>query len=134
MKTTNITPAQIGKIKTLMSQKGLLAYSEDLATSFTDGRTPRVSQMNNTEAWLLIKHLEEGGQPTAKTKMQRKILSLAHEQNWKMFDGKIDMKRVNDWCIKYGYLHKKLNDYTESELPTLVTQFEKAYGDYLNKV
>lgn len=131
-----ITKPQLIKIKTLMSKRGLLRVSKELAYSFSNSRTQSVSGMFSHEAWELIQHLEEdnGNQPTSLVKMQRKILSMAHEQNWKNFDGKINMDKVNNWCIKYGYLHKRFNDYTEAELPALVTAFERMYGKHLNSV
>lgn len=132
----SISKAQIIKIKTLMGKMQLLPFSKDLAYSFSDGRTESVSMMYGHEAWALISHLEEdnGSQPKPLVKMQRKILSLAHEQQWKKPDGKIDMSRVNKWSINYGYLHKSFNDYTEAELPALVTQFEKMYVKHLKSV
>lgn len=119
-----------------MGKMKLMPYSKDLAFSFSDGRTESVSQMYSHEAWLLIKHLDDdsGQDATPLVKMQRKILSLAHEQGWKKFDGKIDMQRVNNWSEKYGYLHKPFNDYKEAELPALVTQFEKMYIKHLKDI
>lgn len=130
------TKPQLMKVKTLMSKNGLIKFSEELAYSFSDGRTTSVSDMFSHQAWELIQHLEEdnGNQPTPFVKMQRKILSMAHEQNWKNFDGKINMERVNNWCVKYGYLHKPFNSYTETELPALVTQFESMYAKHLKAI
>jgi len=131
----NITTPQLIKVKTLMSKMKLLPFSKELAYSFTDGRTDSVSKMYGHEAWLLIKHLDDDGkEPTPKEKMQRKLLSMAHEQGWKLYGGKINMEKVNGWCVKYGTLHKPFNAYTETELPALVTQFESMYGKYLNRV
>lgn len=131
-----ITKAQIVKIKVLMGKRGELKYSPQIAQSFSDGRTSHVSQLFSHEAWQLIQHLEEDkeGQPSPLVKMQRKILSLAHEQNWKLSSGKINMERVNSWSLKYGYLHKPFNDYTVEELPALVTQFETMYLKHLKGV
>lgn len=131
-----ITKPQLIKAKTLMSKLNLIGYSHKLAYEFSKGRTESVSEMHSHEAWLLIQHLDEDGgkQTTAKVKMQRKILSMAHEQNWKNFDGKINMERVNAWCQKYGYLHKPFNKFTEAELPALVTQFESMYAKHLRAV
>lgn len=67
-------------------------------------------------------------------KMRRKILSICHEMRWKdEITDNIDWKHLNDWLKKYGYLHKKLNDYTAAELPTLITQFEHLLRDYYAK-
>lgn len=132
----DLSKNQLIKIKTLMSKQRIIKYSPQLAESFTDGRTNSVSKMYSHEAWQLIQHLEEdnGGQPSPLVKMQRKILSLAHEQGWKLYGGKINMERVNSWAIKYGYKHKPFNDYTEVELPALVTQFETMYVKHLKGV
>lgn len=47
---------------------------------------------------------------------------------------KVDMDHVNAWCIKHGYLKKKLDNYTYSELPKLVSQFEEVYRGYLRSI
>ncbi|MCH5690020.1 hypothetical protein LWM68_40845 [Niabella sp. W65] len=44
-----------------------------------------------------------------------------------------DGKRVDEWMIKFSYLHKKLNKYTFEELPKLVSQFEAFYKSTLKK-
>lgn len=69
--------------------------------------------------------------------MRKKIIALAHQMGWSGIHptsgNKIaDMARINAWCIKYGYLHKQLNDHTISELPKLVTQFDNLYKTFLN--
>jgi hypothetical protein len=43
---------------------------------------------------------------------------------WEDDNGKIDYGHFNAWLEKYGYLHKSLMEYTELELPELVTQLE----------
>lgn len=68
--------------------------------------------------------------------MRKKIIALAHQMGWSSIHpasgNKIaDMARINAWCEKYGYLHKKLNDYTVDELPKLVTQFVNLYNSFL---
>ena len=66
--------------------------------------------------------------------MRRKIIAQAFEIGWTIAaTKKIDMKRIDNFCKVYGFKKKSLNNYTYSELPTLVAQFEKVYKDYLNK-
>lgn len=129
-----ITTPQIIKIKTLCGKYRV--NSADLAFSYSDNRTESVSQLYINEAGELIKYLEKlsGAPQTAKNKMQRKILSLAHEMRWELTNKKINMERVNQWCVQYGHLNKPFNQYTEAELPKLVYQFEQAYKDYLKGV
>ena len=66
-------------------------------------------------------------------KMRRYILSMCYKMGWTItktsLDGKgtyddPDYERLNNWCVKYSYLHKPLNDYAYSELSRLVTQFQ----------
>jgi hypothetical protein len=69
--------------------------------------------------------------------MRKKIIALGHQMGWSGIHptsgNKIaDMERINAWCVKYGYLHKQLNDYTILELPKLVTQFDNLYKTFLN--
>jgi hypothetical protein len=103
--------------------------------------------MKYGEAQALIAHLKSLD-PRAKAtdRMRNKILSMAHEMGWNLTPGpspqerggmqkpKIDMAHVNAWCTRHGYLHKPLDDYTHSELPKLVSQFEEVYKSYLKAV
>jgi hypothetical protein len=111
---------------------------EAFAWQYSNGRTYRTSELTLTEYKQLIKDLQAlfSKQDTSNT-MRRKMISHAHEMSWTVgVDGKIkaDMKRLNNWCVKFGYLHKPLNEYTMQELPTLLTQFDRVYSDYLKKV
>lgn len=135
-----ITTPQIIKIKTLCGKYRI--NSADLAYSYSDNRTESVSQLYINEAGELIKYLEKlsSTPQTSKIKMQRKILSLAHEMRWQKpyplgrVGWRVDMGRVNNWCVQYGHATKPFNQYTEAELPKLVYQFEQAYKDYLKGV
>ncbi|TZF81802.1 hypothetical protein FW774_17245 [Pedobacter sp. BS3] len=113
---------------------------EELIYTYSDGRTTHISQLTGTEAAAVIQMLVNGAKlpETAASRMRRKILSLAHELGWKTTEKnaagkyKVDIKRVNNWCKQYGYLHKPLDEYTADELPRLVTQFENMYRKHLN--
>jgi hypothetical protein len=68
--------------------------------------------------------------------MRKKIIALAHQMGWsKIHPGSgnkiADMQRIDEWCNKYGYLHKRLNQYTIEELPKLVTQYQNLYNSFL---
>ncbi|MCE9538711.1 MAG: hypothetical protein K8R85_05790, partial [Bacteroidetes bacterium] len=104
------------------------------------------SKMQVSECQNLINHLEAAtrnitpaipkGQGTGNKadKMRKKILSICHEMNWTNEKGKINWKMLNDYLLKYGYLHKALNDYKETELPTLVSQFEALLKHFYKKI
>jgi hypothetical protein len=53
---------------------------------------------------------------------------------WQTEAKKIDIERVDAWCVTYGYGHKKLKEYTYVEMPKLITQFRAVYEDYLKSL
>lgn len=71
---------------------------------------------------------------SADENLRRHIISLAYAMKWrKLLDGvyKIDMDRVNAWCIESGFGKKPLYEYTHIELPELVSQFKKVYEHHI---
>lgn len=93
------------------------------------------------QAKELIRSLRSGQMTTqdkSSDKMRKKIISMAHDLGWQYvhpLHGKLcaDMKAINQWCKKYGYLHKPLDKYTYRELPTLVSQFETFYAQRMSR-
>lgn len=98
---------------------------EEMVLTHTEGRTRRSSQMMHWECDSMIKYLEELAPATSAGKYRRKLISVAHKLSWYDEDGKVDIERLNKWCIKYGYLHKPLNEHKEEELVKLITQFKQ---------
>lgn len=129
-----ISPKQLKIIHTLLSKHRLTFRKADIVSGFTDGRTESTKAMSAKEATEMIQYLFSLDPEDKKAaKMRHKIIGLAHEMNWKKSNGKIDMDHINDWCVKLSYLHKKLDDYSASELPKLVTQFENGpYRHYIS--
>ena len=128
--------AHTKKIYTLLGIQNLRDEKESIVSTFTGGRTTSVSSMNYNEARALIGHLVSlDPVENSTTKMRNKIISMGYEMRWTKATGSgihaIDMDHVNNWCISKGYMHKKLDDYTYSELPKLVSQFEEVYKSYL---
>jgi hypothetical protein len=101
---------------------------------FTGNRTDNISDLYKGEAISLIRHLKETDPEERKAEvMRRKIISRAYEMGWITHNGKIDMKRIDEWCKNFSYLKKKLNQYQYKELPLLVSVFEeKIYKQFLN--
>lgn len=129
----------------LLAQTGLSAQKQSLVSSFSNGRTTSSSNMHPIEAIELINYLKQQLPPIHNTgleskadKMRKKIISLAWQMNWTYTNTNrrvvCDMKRINDWCVKYGYLHKPLMQYSYEQLPRLLTQFENVYHSYLNAI
>jgi hypothetical protein len=138
----------------LLAQTKLLPQKANLVESFTNGRSGSTKDLHFIEATEMLTYLrtEFAKQNKADTtkkkdddqanKLRRKLIALAWQMNWTTTkvnaNGSThtacDMPRVNGWCNTYGYLHKPLNDYKVDELPKLLTQFEKAYNDYIKAV
>lgn len=127
---------QIKLCRTLLSKAGLAQYKEDLVLTFTDERTSHLGDMTYDETMVFVKHLRQvsGQFENPKEKMQKKILAMAHEMHWELPGGKVNMERVNNWCVRYSGKNKPLNEFKYSELPTLVTQFESVYRAFLKGI
>jgi len=133
-----ISKPQLVQIQILLTKAGIKDKEDRAAVilDYTQGRTGSSRQMYAQEAMELIKKFKGEDPNVAKAeKMRKKIISLAHEMGWRHAGTtSIDMAHVNDWCTKFGYLHKKLNDYKYEELPKLITQFEGVYKSFINKI
>lgn len=130
-----MSKAQVTTIYTLLGKHGLRDEKENIVKSFSANRTKSVSALTNAEAAALIGHLKSLD-PTDKAgdKMRNKILSYAHEMRWhKPGTDRVDMDHVNNWCMTYGHVKKKLDDYKYNELPKLVSQFEEVYKAFIKK-
>jgi len=123
----------------LFHDTGTEKYRHDLVKDVTHGRTENSADLTNLEADELISHLEKLVQkPHGPTRsgvdykgqqQRRRILSLCYTIGWTIWSDKgqkhlVDWDRLNGWLIKYGYLHKPLNDYSYTELQRLIVQFE----------
>lgn len=136
MSTSDITKGQIACIHAMVKKLNLTASKADMVLGFTGERTASVGDMYLDEAKAMIQYLKsQDPEEQSAEKQRRYIISMAHECGYrKPGTTKVDMVKLDNWCVNYGYLHKKLNQYRQHELPKLVTQFEKVYKDYLNKV
>lgn len=131
-----ITRAQLICINVLMRKLGMETQSKTLVSSFSNGRETSRANLTIGEATDLIKWLKSQDPEEKKAEtMRRKMISLAHEMNWREPGSfKVNMRSLDEWCVKYGYLHKKLNQYLYSELPKLVSQFEGVHKSFLNGI
>lgn len=127
---------QKGAIGALVAKLHLEENKADLVASFSGGRCTSSKDLYSEEANALITHLRsQDPDEIAADKMRKKMISLAHEAGYRIpGTKKVDMKRLDEWCKKYGYLHKSLDNYTLKELPLLITQFEKVKDGVLNSL
>jgi len=133
---SQITTPQLRFLHKLLRDLDLLEAKESLCLQASGGRTGSVKELTFYEAQELIKKLNNGAnEHESKSRMQRAILSMAHQLGWKAEGNptKVDMQAVNVWCTTHGYLHKPLNAYTATELPKLVQQFRRMYLNYFKK-
>lgn len=133
MNTAPITPEQIKYLHLLVVKCDLVEDKKHLVSQYTNGRTESSKEMTQTEARYLIASLKKMVSPTEDEKkadrMRRKIIGLAHECGWHLAGTqRIDMERLDNWCLNSSYLKKKLDKYKLSELPRLVSQFEKVHA------
>lgn len=131
-----MSPAQIRLTRSLLAKAGLMKYKEDIVFDYSNGRTESLTEMNYEETKALVKYLrnESGQLDNPADRMRRKILSMAHEMHWEHKGGRIDMDRVNNWCVRFSGQNKPLNAFKLSELPALVSQFEIVYRDFLKGI
>lgn len=112
-----------------MGMGGDREYKQNLVIEYSNGRATSSKDLYYGEMQMLLEHLDKAQGKTEDDikadRMRKKIIGIARGKGWEA-DGKADIKRINGWCISYGYLHKPLNDYTVDELPKLVTQFQQA--------
>lgn len=134
-----ITRAQLVCINTIISkQKVTKDVKEMMVAGFTAGRSVSTKDLYYQEAAMMISHLKaKDPNKDAAEKMRRKILYFAHEMGWvKLKNGKLvaDIQRVDEWCLKFGHVKRKLDNYTYQELPKLVSQFQAVYKHYIQSL
>jgi len=130
-----INPGQLKALNTLVSKSGIAKETKAMMVEgFSTGRCTSSKDLTSDEAIAMIRHLKSLDPDEAKAdKMRKKIISLAHEMNWRQ-NGKADIKRIDNWCRAYGYLKKSLDKHTYRELPKLVSQFEGVYNHFLKSL
>ena len=131
-----ISRSQLICINVMLNKLGFNDQKDAIVASFTNNRTTSRAALTMDEATAMIKYLKSEDPEEKKAEvMRRKIISLAHEMNWRIPNTKkVDMRRIDDWAVKYGHQHKKLNQYLYHELPMLVSQFEEVYKSLLKAI
>lgn len=139
-----ILPAQNKRLHALLTKTGLHVRKSELVLSFTSGRSSSSKDLSGNEARELINYLDSELQKQMRgikekaDKMRKKIISFAYQMNWTVPNQRggfsADIQRINNWCLKSGYIKKPFNDFEYHELPKLVTQFENVYKSYLKSI
>jgi hypothetical protein len=129
------TKGQLRIFHAILAKRGIADMKSQLVSSQSDGRTEHASELTVTELSNLIKRLQLEPEirfdsaKEAENRMRRRILSLCYSIGWTILNREkskqeVDWAKLNAWLVKYGYLHKLLNEYNYHELTKLVTQFE----------
>lgn len=126
-----MTEKQKKLVRVLLFKEGIATEEENMALQFSEGRTNSLDDLTHSETQALI--VELNGKSPADA-MRNKILSMAHEMQWKLPSGKIDMERVDAWCIKYTAAHQPFNEINDKHLPKVVSVFTKMYNEFLKAV
>lgn len=126
--------------KRLKAMPGFDIERSEMIEEFTDGKKSSLKDLTETEYrefCTSIQKLINNPQPskadwqhTPANIMRKKLIMYCAKVGW-VKNGAADMERIQNWVLKYGYLKKELNTYTEAELPKLLTQAESMYADYL---
>ena len=137
MKT--ISTQQVTIIQTLLTKLNYVKGSparDGLLLSFSSNTGTSVKNLNQQQAAELIKYLKaQDPEEAAADKMRKKVISLAHEMNWRVpGTGRADMRRIDAWCRKYSSKKKSLDNHTYAELPGLISQFERVHAAFLQKM
>lgn len=123
----------------LLNQTGLLEQRSELVTFYTSGRTASSRELYSHECRQLIEYLSQLPgvkiQVAAKDdkekadRMRKKVMAICFSIGW--FEGnthedwKINLAKLDSFLLRSGCLKKPLMQYTEKELPRLVSQFEQ---------
>lgn len=127
-----LSKGQIGYAWSLLRNCGFEETEDKEAyiSEITGGRTVHISEMTYQEMQKLVAALD-GDRLQKRTKMINKVLSLAHEMRWELPGGKIDMERVNNFCKTRTPGKVGLDKTKYSDLPKVVTIFEKMHMEFL---
>ena len=129
-------------IEKQIHNKGINLNREDLIYQFTEGKKSGLRELNATEYkefidWLNRSFISERSQEDWTVRpgqyQRRKIIALLCKIGF-IKNGRADMARIYTWVYKYGYLHKSLNEYTQNELPRLVSQTEAFYKSHIERL
>jgi hypothetical protein len=136
-----IVTTQMRYIHVMLNKLGRTGTKGDYVIAVTGGREWSCKELTFDEANTLISTLEaevkemerRKANDSPENKMRRKLIGCMREAGYNI-GGRADINLINEWVLKYGYLHKPLNKYTSAELPTLVSQAEEVKKSFLKAV
>jgi len=114
-----------------LNKLGLMDEKRDIIGGFTNGRTDSARQLTDTELSGIVTHLN-GYRPDPDSPRQRMVRSLyfhARQLGWYAPDGrggvKVDVPRLEAWCIKYTTAHRSFKKMNPKQLAQAVTAIKQ---------
>ncbi|MDW8420126.1 MAG: hypothetical protein RML37_12015 [Chitinophagales bacterium] len=138
-----ITPSANRLLHALLHKHGCMAHKAELVYGFTEGRTEHSSEMYEQEAQQLIgwlrSHFNDPAAPPqrdAADRMRKKVMAICHTMGWYQRDAEgnlvlrngqpvLDWQRIDAFCTQRTQPKKPLRELTASELPSVITSFER---------
>ncbi len=134
-------------IESKIKKQGFDIERSDVIRQFSNGKKQGLSQLTPFEYRELLRWLNQSfgtNQQKPKTdpkihpefneaedRQKKKIIALFCKMGY-VKDDKADIYRINGWAMKYGHLHKKMNDYHGADLTKLVSQALEVYETFVD--
>jgi len=129
------TKATFLRLIKLLNDTDQYSRRHDYAWRHSNNRTESTKELYDDEMLALINELVTDFQITDPCDtMRKKIIAKAHQMFWELPGGKVDMVRLNQWCVDKGPFKKELNKHDAKELPILVSVFTNVYKHYMSKI
>jgi hypothetical protein len=134
-------------IESKIKKQGFDIERSDVIRQFSNEKKQGLSQLTPFEYRELLRWLNKRFGPNqqkpktdhkthpdfneVEDRQKKKIIALFCKMGY-VKDNKADIYRINGWAMKYGHLHKKMNDYHGADLTKLVSQSEEVYKTFVD--
>lgn len=118
---------------------GMPSERDEIVFQFTSGRTTSLKDLSPQEYKELVhwmsqlyesKHVKY---KEIEDRQRKKVIALFCQMGYTKGD-KPDMERINTWCATYGPIKRYLNYHSGANLTKLVTQAEKVYNSFIERL
>lgn len=143
----HITPSQLKKLHTLLSNAGMMEMKADMVQQYSNGRTTSSRQLFQDEAQELINTLAKDDPCT---KMKKKCVAICFTLGWfedgNAIDWQINWAALDSFLLKRGVVKKRFRQLNCKEVYKVLTQLEgvekhckdtaerKRLADEINKI
>lgn len=140
-------PAQVRAFHATCSRLGISEEEKrELISRASNDRTDSSRALTHSEMESILTGLNGPQKPQTQVQVReqaiRKMYFYCHQMGWQLKDEKgvlvlqngrpkVDVARLNAWCIKYGQHHKALDQHSAKEVSDVLTAFQKVYEHHL---